>query len=101
MGLNSLGYRTDPGPQVVKIALIKGPATRVPHKEISAFITSGEPPPRFRVRWDEDYQCYHLDEPTMKEKAAFLALASLGYNFLDVDVMGEDPPLDDVVVEEH
>lgn len=98
MGLNSQGYRTDPGHQIVKVSALRT-GGRLPQKEIRDFISSGAPIPRFTVRWDEEQHCYFLEKPTTQEKAAFGALSYLGYTYAEVEVVGDDPPLDDIIVE--
>lgn len=94
MGLNSHGYRTDPGHQLVKVSLIVS-HTRPAQDEVDEFISSAELPPVFHVRWSEPEQRYVLKDG----EAAFAALSLLGYNYVDVIVESTEKPLDDVVVE--
>lgn len=94
MGLNSHGYRTDPGHQVVKVSLIVS-HTRAVQDEVDAFLSSGELPPVFHVRWSEQEQRYVLRDGV----AEFAALSLLGYNYVDVIVESTEKPLDDVLVE--
>lgn len=100
MGLNSMGFRTDPGPQVVKLSLLRA-FGRCDQKEMEDFISSGAPPPKFRVVWHEPHQLYLLEDPSVKEMAAFSALQYLGYSFVDVIVLGEEKPFSGLEIEEE
>jgi hypothetical protein len=99
MGLNSLGYRTDPGPQVVRASQIKS-HVRADPEEVEEFISSGHLPPLFKVAWNEKEQFYNLCYA--KDAPMFEALQYLGYTFLDVEVVNDDEdPLNDILVREE